>query len=375
MKNKKGFTLIELLAVIVILGLLMAIAIPSVTKYITESRKKTVTSTIGNYVAALVNEVNDLTYTFTGTNTIYAVPIECISPERGGTNPFGEWMQANDSYFAYVLVQYNDDASSYTYGFTFKDSAGYGMYPTTQAKLNEQGKQIKTGLDIKRPTNGTITNITAVDNWNGFDVDSTTNLVVLVAESEGKIGDSSKGTCTLQQKGNNYESVEAEKKNNGSETPVEPEQSTAGASFDTDWDNVSDVYLTWDELKKEENAEMYGYNVSEISDTVIGVGAFGLVQHMLSMTLPDGITTISDYSFYGVGEFSITIPASVRTIGRYAFNWNEGWDSLNLTITYKGTKAQWNAIQFGEEWYNGINDFGGGQMVTIICTDGTITLN
>ena len=33
--KKKGFTLIELLAVIVILGLLIAIAIPSVTKYIT----------------------------------------------------------------------------------------------------------------------------------------------------------------------------------------------------------------------------------------------------------------------------------------------------------------------------------------------------
>ena len=67
MKRKnKGFTLIELLAVIVILGLLMAIAIPSVTKYITESRKKTLTTTVGNYISALVNDVNDLSYTFTG---------------------------------------------------------------------------------------------------------------------------------------------------------------------------------------------------------------------------------------------------------------------------------------------------------------------
>ncbi len=210
MKNKKGFTLIELLAVIVILGLLMAIAIPSVTKYITQSRKKTVTSTIGNYISALVNDVNDLSYTFTASNTVYAVPIECIALERGGTNPFGAWHQASNAYWAYVLVQYDDQTSSYTYGYTFKDSAGYGIYPTSQPKLNEQGKQIQTGLDLSRPKTGKVTTITDVDNWNGFKIDSSTDLVVLVAESEGNIGDGT-STCTLTQKGDNYAVVEEEK--------------------------------------------------------------------------------------------------------------------------------------------------------------------
>ncbi len=210
MKNKKGFTLIELLAVIVILGLLMAIAIPSVTKYITQSRKKTIVSTIGNYITAMVNEVNDLTYTFTEENTIFAVPIECISLERGGTNPFGAWHQANDAYWAYVLVQYDDETSSYRYGYTFKDSAGYGLYPITQAKLNEQGKQIQTGLSLNKPTSGKVTNITALANWNGFAVNADTNLQVLEAESEGTPGDG-KNTCTLAQKGDNYATIEKEK--------------------------------------------------------------------------------------------------------------------------------------------------------------------
>ena len=208
MKNKKGFTLIELLAVIVILGLLMAIAIPSVTKYITQSRKKTVVSSIDGYISSAVNSVNDQDFKFSTPNTIYAVPIECIAVEKGGTNPFGEWLHANKDYWAYVLVQYDSENFSYNYGFTFKDSSGYGMYPTIQREINPKSStQIKTGLELTKPTSGKVTNITEVANWNGFDVDSETNLVVLESEREGIHGNG-KTTCTLAQKGSNYERIE-----------------------------------------------------------------------------------------------------------------------------------------------------------------------
>ena len=222
--NKKGFTLIELLAVIVILGLLMAIAIPSVTKYITQSRKKTLTNTMGNYIAALTTEVNNLSYTFTGSNTIYAVPIECIALERGGTDPFGSWYPASSTNWAYVLVQYDDATSSYTYGFTFKDTAGYGIYPTASHKLNEGGKQILTGLilnydklvqgsysgDTYNKPSGTGYAVDYSATWTGFKVvttnddktteDDRTKLVVLKSTPKtSTLGNQADGTCTLAQ--------------------------------------------------------------------------------------------------------------------------------------------------------------------------------
>ena len=56
MKNKKGFTLIELLAVIVILALLVAVAIPAVTKYLNTSRKGVFADNASVAISAVRNQ-------------------------------------------------------------------------------------------------------------------------------------------------------------------------------------------------------------------------------------------------------------------------------------------------------------------------------
>ena len=119
MKNK-GFTLIELLAVIIILGILMIIAIPSVTKYISDSRKSSYIGTAKELVSGARNMVNDGKLEMFDTDTTYYIDVNCIKTENGeATSPYGSFTKA------YVAVTY--DGKGYDYYWTSVDDAGEGI--------------------------------------------------------------------------------------------------------------------------------------------------------------------------------------------------------------------------------------------------------
>ena len=147
--NKKGFTLIELLAVIIILGVLMIIAIPSVTTYIQNSRKSAWVDTGVAYIKSTVNKVNEGgKLQFFKKGVLYLVPAghddehSCVPVESGGQSPFSSTWN-----YAYVGVIYNGDG--YDYYYIAEDGAGQGVPFLTQKVLGDEGtEKMYAGTEI-----------------------------------------------------------------------------------------------------------------------------------------------------------------------------------------------------------------------------------
>ena len=129
-RKKKGFTLIELLAVIIIFGILMIIAIPSVTKYINDSRKSSYINTAKEIISGARNYVNEGKLGMYDTDTTYYIDYECIKTENAAKSPYGDFTKA------YVVVTYN--GNGYEYYWTSVDETGQGISRVLRLdKLNE----------------------------------------------------------------------------------------------------------------------------------------------------------------------------------------------------------------------------------------------
>ena len=135
-KKSSAFTLIELLAVIIILGVLMIIAIPSVTEYIQSSRKQAYVNIALQYIDGARNKVNAAEFPMYDLDTTYYLPASCISLEKGGDSPFGEFSEA------YVVVTY--DGTGFDYYWTSYDTAKMGIVLTYRDLL--KAEYVESGI-------------------------------------------------------------------------------------------------------------------------------------------------------------------------------------------------------------------------------------
>lgn len=143
--------------------------------------------------------------------------------------------------------------------------------------------------------------------------------------------------------------------------------------------------------------------------------AIGYTAGLTSVTIPQAVTAIQSYAFYHTAIAEVTVPASVKTWGKYVFSGcaklktaRVACDSIgafaftrctalsSLTIsanctkigtcmltycsslteiTYEGTKAQWDAIEKGTNWDSRHGADHEDVLSKIICSDGNWIFN
>lgn len=113
--NKKGFTLIELLAVIVILALLVAVAIPAVTKYLNTSRKGVFADNAAAAISAVRNETIFEGSIPTGGKVYTLTEVNKFLEKKLNNSPY------NKPYDGYVLVTINATTKAFEYSIFLTD--------------------------------------------------------------------------------------------------------------------------------------------------------------------------------------------------------------------------------------------------------------
>ncbi len=86
-KNRDGFTLVEVLAVLVIIAILAAVAIPTMSGFISDARKKSYTSRPGNVYVAAQAAALELRRQRMGLRP----PRSPFIPEKTDRNTWTEW--------------------------------------------------------------------------------------------------------------------------------------------------------------------------------------------------------------------------------------------------------------------------------------------
>ena len=156
MKNRKGFTLIELLAVIVILAILIAVAIPMVTKYISDSRKDSLVTTAREFANTVLKDATSEKYELPISNSdITIVTIDMMQMQNGGNkSPFNAKWTIDSSYVAIVNVGTDIDPIYKTY-VVLSDSKRFTI-PLTYSE------SIKSNLVIRNDTAKTKVSVTPI---------------------------------------------------------------------------------------------------------------------------------------------------------------------------------------------------------------------
>ncbi len=188
--KKKGFTLIELLAVILILGIIALIAIPTVNNILTEARRGAFISTLNNLEKAIEEKCTTEQIKNTEITTTYAITDGVISPsvDIKGDLPDGTIIVNTNCEVSFTLSNNNFTGS--------KEFAGEIEITEGSNLVRNYKESILNGADpvlsdnlipVTIANDGTVTKADLTTKWYSYAEKKWANAVILT--ESGKVED------------------------------------------------------------------------------------------------------------------------------------------------------------------------------------------
>ena len=303
MKNSRGFTLIELLAVIVIMGILMAIAIPSINLIIMDARKDIYVNSARTFINEAEKEVVNSTFEIDDPDTTYYIHIANLVDDTTnlGKSGFATW---SDSYVVATMDLVNNKVNT-NYYFNGSDMAKW--------KITLIGRDYLKKSDVYQDSSKKI---------NFYPVGNRSKIVVY---DKNGIKD------TGQQP---YVSISKEKANQCfnyrelSDTTISITGYKVVCGVNAIIPNAIEgkevVTLDTNSFSRRGLTSVYIPN----SVKKIEYGAFAQ-NSLTSVVIPDSVTRIEGNAFYKNYTISkLTLPMSLEAIGFSAFRYNALSDSV-----------------------------------------------
>lgn len=309
--NKKGFTLVELLAVIVIMGILMAIAIPSVSSIINKSKAKVYVQDALSFVSTANAMVTNETLKIDDYDTTYYIHINNLLNDNSDItkSPFSDWLDA------YVVITLNKDGTN-DYYWVSCDQTGWKINLKSSKTITAQDVHLgRKYVNNRQPIKGK--NIISVMNKDG---------VTEILPARHSLTEEEAKKCFSFK---NLSDSEAEltyyKKKCGTDVTIPgmigDREVTSIHNYTFRNMGITSVYIP-DTIKKIGNESFKNNNIKSlhIPSSVIEIKIWAFANNKIKdLTYDEGIKTIGASAFQYNQLTEAIIPDSVTSLGACAY--------------------------------------------------------